>query len=126
MFPNNAMGPPAPPPPTPAEREILKRQTAKAVLSTVPATLIHHYFATSDHDTIVDAIQTSLLDPLDDVYLNKHLVFSLLELVLVSLVPELAIQPISELLRDRGVSVEDHNYRPDHTVNEDQPISQSG
>ena len=44
-----------------------------------------------------------ILDVFGDAYLNKHLVYSILELVIVRLVPELGESTPSELLSERGV-----------------------
>jgi len=38
---------------------------------------------------------------LDDAYLNKHLIFQILELVIVRLVPELGEQGVRELIEER-------------------------
>lgn len=44
-----------------------------------------------------------MLDVFGHTYLNKHLVYGVLELVLVRLVPEMAERTSSELLGERGV-----------------------
>lgn len=53
---------------------------------------------------LLAAIENELLDLLADDYCNKHLVYSIIETVLVRLVPELAERSVGELLEDRGVS----------------------
>lgn len=44
-----------------------------------------------------------ILDVFGNAYMNKHLVYNLLELVLVRLVPEMGERGTGELLRERGV-----------------------
>lgn len=53
---------------------------------------------------LIVAIENELLGLLADEYCNKHLVYSIIETVLVRLVPELAERSVGELLEDRGVS----------------------
>ncbi|KXX76402.1 hypothetical protein MMYC01_207061 [Madurella mycetomatis] len=50
---------------------------------------------------ILDEIERSVLDVFSDAYCNKHLVYSMLELVLVRLVPELTEKGVVELLGER-------------------------
>jgi hypothetical protein len=52
---------------------------------------------------LLSAIETDLLDPFSDAYCNRHLIFSIIEAVLVRLLPELSERPISELMEERGV-----------------------
>lgn len=60
--------------------------------------------AEEDEDTVlVAAIENELLDLLEDEYCNKHIVYSIIETVLVRLVPELGERSVGELLEDRGV-----------------------
>lgn len=66
------------------------------------------YGAEEDEDAVlVAAIENELLDLLQDEYCNKHLVYSIIETVLVRLVPELGERSVGELLEDRGVSFSD-------------------
>lgn len=44
-----------------------------------------------------------MLDVFGDTYMNKHLVYNILELVLVRLVPEMGEMTPGELLTERGV-----------------------
>lgn len=107
MFPNNSMGPPAPPPPSAEERWAIKRRAAGSIRALIPAYGAHKYFATDDEQAIINDVVENILEPLDDVYLNKHLVYAIVELILVRLIPELEEQPISDLLAERGVEWED-------------------
>ena len=103
LFPNNSMGPPAPPPPSIEERLAIKCKAAKSVRDLFPAYIVCKYYAANDDEMIVNDIAEDMLDPFDDAYLNKHLVYAILELILVRLIPELVEQPVSELLVERGV-----------------------
>ncbi|KAL1882013.1 hypothetical protein VTK73DRAFT_2995 [Phialemonium thermophilum] len=50
-----------------------------------------------DDSRILDEIESGILDLFSDSYCNKHLVYRILELVLVRLMPELAEKTVSEL-----------------------------
>jgi hypothetical protein len=55
-------------------------------------------------DTVLlSSIETDILEPFSDEYCNKHLVFSIIETVLVRLLPELSERGITELMEERGV-----------------------
>lgn len=69
----------------------------------LPRFAISKFYNTNDEEVVVDQIEVDLLDPFDDQYLNKHLAYGLLELILVKLIPELAEQSITDLLAERGV-----------------------
>lgn len=51
-------------------------------------------------DGLVDELEHLLL-VFDDAYCNKHLIYSLLELVLVRLMPELSEKGVAELWEER-------------------------
>ncbi len=50
---------------------------------------------------ILDEIERGILDVFGDAYCNKHLVYGILELVLVRLLPELAEKGVLELWGER-------------------------
>ncbi|KAK3333647.1 PXA domain-containing protein [Cercophora scortea] len=54
-----------------------------------------------DDEHILAEIETSILDLFDDAYCNKHLVYSIIELVLVRLMPELAEKGVVGLWAER-------------------------
>ncbi|KAK1781564.1 PXA domain-containing protein [Copromyces sp. CBS 386.78] len=54
-----------------------------------------------DEETILTEIEEGILDVFSDAYLNKHLIYSMLELVLVRLMPEFAEKRVSELWEER-------------------------
>lgn len=101
------MGPPAPPPPSSEERKEIKRNAANSIRDLVPGSVTYKLYAVNDGERVADEIERDILDPLDDIYLNRHLAYAILELVLVRLIPELAEQPVSDLLAERGVGPED-------------------
>jgi hypothetical protein len=56
-----------------------------------------------EESLLLSAIENDILDPFADEYCNKHLVFSIIETVLVRLLPELSERGITELMEERGV-----------------------
>lgn len=52
---------------------------------------------------IRSAIERDILDLFSDSYCNKHLVFAIIEAVVVKVIPELADQGVAELMADRGL-----------------------
>ncbi|KAL1971125.1 hypothetical protein VTN77DRAFT_76 [Rasamsonia byssochlamydoides] len=52
---------------------------------------------------LLSAIENDILDPFADEYCNKHFVFSIIETVLVRLLPELSERGVTELMEERGV-----------------------
>ena len=108
LFPGNTRGPPTPEPPSSEERLQIRRRCAEAVLSIVPPLVSRAYFKVEpDKDGEDEAVRQveEILDMFGDAYLNKHLVYNILELVVVRLVPELGESTPSELLSERGVAL---------------------
>lgn len=103
LFPKNSMGPPASPAPSPDERSEIRRRAASSMFTLMPRFATHTYYSTQDEDSIINTIEDDILRPFEDEYLNKHIVYSILELVLVRIMPELGEQPVSALLAERGV-----------------------
>lgn len=103
LFPKNSVGPPAPPPPSAEERAEIQRKAASSILALVPGFVTQKFYSTRDEDEILGAIENDILCPFGDQYLNKHLVYGILELILVRVMPELGEQSISALLAERGV-----------------------
>ena len=54
-----------------------------------------------DEEAILDEIERGILAVFSDAYCNKHLVYNIVELILVRLLPELAEKGITELWADR-------------------------
>jgi hypothetical protein len=108
LFPGNAQGPPALEPPSSEERLQIRRRCAEAILSLVPPLVSRVYFNVDEDKEGEDEMLRQVEDILDvfgDVYCNKHLVYNILELIIVRLVPELRESTPSELLSERGVLV---------------------
>ncbi|KAK7751614.1 hypothetical protein SLS62_006440 [Diatrype stigma] len=54
-----------------------------------------------EEERILSEIESGILDVFSDAYCNKHLVYGVLELILVRLMPELAEKGIVELWKER-------------------------
>jgi hypothetical protein len=52
----------------------------------------------------LQAIEHDILDLFADEYCNKHLIYSIIETVLVKFLPELSEHSIAELMEDRGIA----------------------
>ncbi|KAM7204042.1 PXA domain containing protein [Naviculisporaceae sp. PSN 640] len=57
-----------------------------------------------EDELILQDIEQGILDVFSDEYCNKHLIYSLLELILVRLMPELAEKGITELWSERVIT----------------------
>ena len=99
LFPHNALGPPRKPP-SAEEAKVIKRRCAATLLGMLPARVALGFFATDNAATQLRQVE-ELLDCLDDAYLNKHLIFSIVELLIVRLVPELGERGVQELMDER-------------------------
>jgi hypothetical protein len=112
LFPDNTLGPPGVPPPPPAEA---KRKAALAILSLIPPFVSRTFFASSDPEEWIVEIE-DILDCFSNKQMNKHLVYGIIELILLRLIPELGEKTPKELLVDRigeekvlGVEVSEEN-----------------
>jgi hypothetical protein len=74
-------------PPSRDESEQLKRKAADAILGGIPKPVRRVYFASDDDDKQLEVV-LGWLDLLSDGYLNRHLVFGILELIVVRIMPE--------------------------------------
>lgn len=109
LFPLNAPGSPTLfPPSSDLELRALRRRAASALLRLLPSGLARLYFGgglwAGDPDEAdekaLDEVE-SLLMVFSDEYCNKHLMYSVLELILARLMPELRHKGVEELLDDR-------------------------
>ncbi|KAI9812147.1 MAG: hypothetical protein M1827_004813 [Pycnora praestabilis] len=112
LFPSNTLTA-ARPIPTASEIAAIKSGCATTLLSLLPSAVSNVYFGgtpiTNDHDggREGEAEETKrkeveeLLDVLGDAYCNKHLVYGIVELVLVRLMPELGRESPSHLTEAR-------------------------
>lgn len=73
----------------------------------MPDLIARQYYGTENAELLLQEVERDILEPFEDVYANKHLFYSVLELVLIELVPELGRQGISELLAERGAIPDD-------------------
>ncbi|RMZ80060.1 hypothetical protein DV737_g3139, partial [Chaetothyriales sp. CBS 132003] len=74
------------------------------------------YYATTSEEDMRRAVEEEVLQVFDDSYMNKHLLYAIVELIVVALVPELADKTPAELLADRGVAVVVSSSSADKTV----------
>ncbi|KAB5558647.1 PXA domain-containing protein [Coniochaeta sp. 2T2.1] len=104
LFPNNAPGVSTlKPPSSDAELVALRRRCASSLWALIPRPLGNIYFGRTSWpwSSVPVAIETGVLDVFGDAYCNKHLMYAIVELVLVRLMPELAEKGVIELLEDR-------------------------
>ncbi|KAJ5084598.1 hypothetical protein NUU61_009177 [Penicillium alfredii] len=52
---------------------------------------------------LLAAIETDLLDLFADEYCNRHLIYSIIEVILAKILPEIADRSVQDLMEDRGV-----------------------
>ncbi|ETN45789.1 uncharacterized protein HMPREF1541_09622 [Cyphellophora europaea CBS 101466] len=108
IFPNNSLGPPAPPPPTPEEALAIRKKAATDLLSLVPDVVSRKLFAPQAHSAVeayevaVEQVE-AILDLLGDRKINKYLIYGILECIVTRLVPEILEKTPGELLEERGV-----------------------
>ena len=99
LFPNNAPGPPKKIPDA-AEVIAIRRRCAETIVAAVPKVILGRYFGMSDSEDIVMEVE-GMLGVLGDVYLNKHLMYNIIELLVVRLLPELGEKGVNELMKER-------------------------
>ncbi|KAF4631800.1 hypothetical protein G7Y89_g6335 [Cudoniella acicularis] len=98
LFPNNA---PAPPRviPSPAEQLLIRKKCAETILSLIPAKIQDIYFGGGREKRVAEVEE--VLNMFDDPYCNKHLLYGIVELLIVRLMPELAEKGVEELFEER-------------------------
>ncbi|TQV99970.1 hypothetical protein V2A60_005384 [Cordyceps javanica] len=107
LFPNNAPGQSTlAPPSSDDEFAALRKRAASALLDLLPTSVARVYLgrktglSTAQDSDTVDSME-GLLMVLNDEYCNKHLMYSVLELILVRLMPELNEKGVGELWEER-------------------------
>jgi hypothetical protein len=109
VFPQNSLGPPAPPPPSPERRLEIRAKAAHDILYFLPISIRNILFIISNpkKDTQQEAADQveRILDSVGDRRLNKYWIYGLVELVVTRLCPELVDRSPAELLMERGVSL---------------------
>ncbi|RDW83328.1 hypothetical protein BP5796_04819 [Coleophoma crateriformis] len=98
VFPNNTLGPPRITP-TAAEELLIRRRCAETLLSLVPERIQDIYFG-RDKERRIGEVE-EVLNIFSDRYCNKHLLYGIVELIIVRLMPELADKGIEELWEER-------------------------
>jgi hypothetical protein len=102
LFPNNAPGPPKKIPDA-TEVIAIRRRCAETIVAAVPRVVLSRYFGVSpadDHELLLAEVE-EMLGVLGDAYLNKHLMYNLIELLVVRLLPELGEKGVNELMKER-------------------------
>ena len=73
-----------------------------------------------EFEDMITQIEEEILDVFGNSYMNRHLVYNILELVVVRLVPELVESGVTELLAERGVVLgAKHSSVDDEDVDDD-------
>ena len=99
LFPNSPTSPKVYP--TPKEKARIKRAAEKAIYDAIPTPVRGVYLGTQDPEEGLTAVGQLLLEAVQDKEVNKHLVFSLLDLLVGRLAPELLEEGPAELRRGR-------------------------
>jgi hypothetical protein len=73
------------------------------LLSLIPLPVQSTFFATHDQQQMAEEVEQDILDCFGNHEMNKHLIYAILELVILRLVPEMAEKTPTDLLADRGV-----------------------
>ena len=100
IFPNNALPPPPAGIPSPEQQAKIKQDCAKALASILPFTLVRAAGLTEEE--VVREVEGEL-NVWGDGYLNRHVAYAVLELVLVRVLPELGEKGVKGLMEGRGV-----------------------
>ena len=100
LFPNNASPPPPRPISDPLEIAAIKQRCTRSILALIPAPITKCYLR-SDSEKEAEGAVAEILEVFGDAYCNKHLVYGIVDLVVVRLMPELADEKPSLLLRRR-------------------------
>lgn len=100
IFPNFSLPLPAPPAPSTREISNIKRNCALSLLSLLPTAVCKRFFGSEDSEGWIEEVEGEL-DTWGDEYLNKHLGYAVLELIVVRVLPELGERRVEELLKER-------------------------
>ncbi|KAI4211310.1 MAG: hypothetical protein LQ351_005865 [Letrouitia transgressa] len=102
VFPHNNLPPPSPPSPSPGEQAQIKRKCAKIIASLPPRALVRASGLTEE--SLMYEVETEL-DIWSDAYLNRHLAYQILELVVIRVLPEIGEKGVHELMEGRGIEM---------------------
>ncbi|KAL5115404.1 hypothetical protein ACEQ8H_006704 [Pleosporales sp. CAS-2024a] len=104
LFPNNALAPPRQPP-SEAEVQEIKQRCAVSIHSLLPPRVAAVMFASEERKIQIWHIE-EVISCLEDAYLNKHLIFQIVELIILRLIPELGERGVGDLMEERSVDVQ--------------------
>ncbi len=98
LFPNNTLAPPRVIP-SASEQLAIRRRCAETLLDLIPAKVQDVYFGVGPERRVTEVEE--VLDVFGDSYRNKHLLYGVVELIIVRLMPEMAEKGVEELLAER-------------------------
>ena len=90
------MGPPRQIPNEDETQEI-KRRCAASLLGLLPPKVAATFFASNSKVSQHQQVE-EILECLEDTYLNKHMIFQIIELIVLRLAPELESQGVQDLM----------------------------
>ncbi|RMZ82592.1 hypothetical protein DV738_g1570, partial [Chaetothyriales sp. CBS 135597] len=91
--------------PSPAALPPSVNVTKIHLLSLIPNPIRQIYYATTSEEEMRQAVEEEVLQVFDDPSMNKHLLYSVIDLIIVTLLPELIDKTPADLLADRGVII---------------------
>jgi hypothetical protein len=92
--------------PSAVEIVAIKRKCAETIANVLPPAVGYTFFAVrgvspeSKRELLVNEVE-GLLDVLGDAYMNRHLVFNIVELVVVRILPEMGEKGVGVLMKER-------------------------
>jgi len=98
LFPNNTLAPPRVIP-SASEQLAIRRRCAETFLDLIPAKVQDVYFGVDIEKRVTEVEE--VLSVFGDSYCNKHLLYGVVELIIVRLMPEIAEKGVEELLEER-------------------------
>ena len=98
LFPDNTLAPPRTIP-SASEQLLIRQRCAEMILSLIPAKIQDIYFGPGIERRVREVEE--VLNTFGDSYCNKHLLYGVVELIVVRLIPELAEKGVEELLEER-------------------------
>ncbi|KAL9053551.1 MAG: hypothetical protein Q9162_004718 [Coniocarpon cinnabarinum] len=104
----------------------VERKAAIAILNCVPRPVAKFYFAAhsnkqilqeregEENEKMIGVVVNEILDPFENAYANRHLIYGIMELIISAVMPELQVGTdddaggsIARLLEERGVNFSD-------------------
>lgn len=98
IFPNNAPGM-AREVPSAAEQVVIRRTCAQTLLQLFPDMIVDTFFGKEESQRLQEV--EDMLNIFGDTYCNKHLIYGVVELLVVRLCPEMATKSVEALWADR-------------------------